>query len=202
MKKSNIIQTLNNEMMNQALADWSKGDYSLLIGAVCTFNADPFLVEYDELAQDVAEEVLQDGVTFKIFERKTCMKTDSGQREAFIDMCEKLECLDAQRIVCFYSANQAEMLLVCFAQDIEGDETPEAYEQVYSVGYSTDEYDFCKYTHLTRVKAQDLFEQLCADVHGEVYTSLADHCSGGEIWICDDVTEERIETFFVKPKED
>ena len=83
MKKSNIIQTLNNEMMNQALADWSKGDYSLLIGAVCTFNADPFLVEYDELAQDVAEEVLQDGVTFKIFERKTCMKTDSGQREAF-----------------------------------------------------------------------------------------------------------------------
>lgn len=94
------------------------------------------------------------------------------------------------------------MLLVCFAQDIEGDEMPEEYEQVYSVGYSTDEYDFCKYTHLTRVKAQDLFEQLCADVHGEVYTSLADHCSGGEIWICNDVTEECIETFFVKPKED
>lgn len=87
---------MNNEMMNQALADWSKGDYSLLIGAVCTFNADPFLVEYDELAQDVAEEVLQDGVTFKIFERKTCMKTDSGQREAFIDMCEKLECCNKQ----------------------------------------------------------------------------------------------------------
>lgn len=65
MKNSNNIQTMNNEMMNQALADWSKGDYSLLIGAVCTFNADPFLVEYDELAQDVAEEVLQDGVTFK-----------------------------------------------------------------------------------------------------------------------------------------
>ena len=51
MKKSNIIQTLNNEMMNQALADWSKGDYRMLIGAVCTFNADPFLVEYDAILQ-------------------------------------------------------------------------------------------------------------------------------------------------------
>ena len=56
---------MNNERMNQALADWSKGDYSLLIGAVCTFNADPFLVEYDELAQDVAEEVLHQLSTTK-----------------------------------------------------------------------------------------------------------------------------------------
>lgn len=87
----------------------------LFIGALVTYNADPFLVENDEQALDVIKAI------DKIYTIPVELTPDDD--EEFVDACERLdldpEANDVKRVLNYQSTISASGMLICMPEDWE-----------------------------------------------------------------------------------
>jgi hypothetical protein len=85
------------------------------IGALVTYNADPFLVEHDELALDVIKAI------DKHYTNPVELTPDDD--EEFVDACERLdldpEANDVKRVLSYPPTNSAPGILICMSEDWE-----------------------------------------------------------------------------------
>jgi hypothetical protein len=86
------------------------------IGALVTYNADPFLVEHDELALDVIKAIDKHYAN-------TVVELTPDDDEEFVDACERLdldpEANDVKRVLYYPPTNSAPGILICMSYDWE-----------------------------------------------------------------------------------
>lgn len=84
------------------------------IGALVTYNADPFLVEHDELALDVIKAIDKHYAN-------TVVELTPDDDEEFVDACERLdldpEANDVKRVICYPPTISAPGMLICMSYD-------------------------------------------------------------------------------------
>ena len=87
----------------------------LFIGALVTYNADPFLVEHDDQALDVIKAI------DKLYRIPVELTPDDD--EEFVDACERLdldpEANDVKRVLSYPSTISASGILICMPEDWE-----------------------------------------------------------------------------------
>ena len=85
------------------------------IGALVTYNADPFLVEHDDQALDVIKAI------DKLYRIGVELTPDDG--EEFVDACERLdldpEANDVKRVLSYSQTISAPGILICMSEDWE-----------------------------------------------------------------------------------
>lgn len=86
------------------------------IGALVTYNADPFLVEHDELALYVIKAIDKHYAN-------TVVELTPDDDEEFVDACERLdldpEANDVKRVLYYPPTNSAPGILICMSEDWE-----------------------------------------------------------------------------------
>ena len=85
-------------------------------GALVTYNADPFLVEHDELALDVIKDIERHYAN-------TVVELTPDDDEEFVDACERLdldpEANDVKRVLSYPPTISAPGMLICMSEDWE-----------------------------------------------------------------------------------
>lgn len=190
------LRTMNNKHMNQLLAAWREGDYSDLIGAVYTQNADPACVENDEDAESVVNFITENDLGFHIYNLNDA-KEDVSSAYEYYALCQQLDLVAAHTLVEF--SNGTERLLLCLSADLISDDDPEVlYRSIYpffSAGCSTDEWDDLLLEDVTYDVAYSFIEQRMSDRADESLRSLQEHCTGGTFWIEDAQKQEYVTEF-------
>ena len=190
------LRTMNNEHMNQLLAAWREGDYSDLMGAVYTQNADPACVENDEDAESVVNFITENDLGFHIYNLNDA-KEDVSSAYEYYAMCQQLDLVAAHTLVEF--SNGTARLLLCLSADLISDNDPETlYRSIYpffSAGCSTDEWDDLLLEDVTYDVAYNFIEQRMSDRADESLRSLQEHCTGGTFWIEDAQKQEYVTEF-------
>lgn len=86
------------------------------VGALVTYNADPFLVEHDEQALDVIKAIDKHYAN-------TVVELTPDDDEEFVDACERLdlnpEANDVKRVLYYPPTNSAPGILICMSYDWE-----------------------------------------------------------------------------------
>lgn len=190
------MRTMNNEHMNQLLAAWREGDYSDLMGAVYTQNADPACIENDEDAEAVVNFITENDLGFRIY-NLTDAKEDVSSAYEYYALCQQLDLVAAHTLVEF--SNDTERLLLCLSADLISDNDPEAlYHSIYpffSAGCSTDEWDDTLLEDVTYDEACRFIEQRMSDRDDESLRSLQAHSTGGMFWVEDAQEQEYVAEF-------
>lgn len=87
----------------------------LFIGALVTYNADPFLVEHDDQALDVIKAI------DKLY--RIPVELTPADDEEFVDACERLdldpEANDVKRVLYYPPTNSAPGIHICISEDWE-----------------------------------------------------------------------------------
>ena len=187
---------MNNENMNQLLAAWREGDYSGLMGAVYTMNADPACVENEADAEAVANFIAKNDLNFHIYSLSDA-KEDVPSAYEYYALCQQLDLLAAHTLVEF--SNGTERLLLCLSADLISDNDPETlYRSIYpffSAGCSTDEWDDTLLEDVTYDEACRFIEQRMSDRGDESLRSLQAHSTGGIFWVEDAQKQEYVTEF-------
>lgn len=189
-------KTMNNENMNQLLTAWREGDYSGLMGAVYTMNADQACVENEADAEAVANFIAKNDLNFHIYSLSDA-KEDVSSAYEYYAMCEQLDLVAAYALVEF--SNGTARLLLCLPGGIINNADLEAlYRCTYPffrVGCSTDEWDDLLLENVTYDVAYNFIEQRMSDRADESLRSLQEHCTGGMFWIEDAQKQEYVTEF-------
>ena len=189
-------KTMNNENMNQLLTAWREGDYSGLMGAVYTMNADPACVENEADAEAVANFIAKNDLNFHIYSLSDA-KEDVPSAYEYYALCQQLDLLAAHTLVEF--SNGTERLLLCLSADLISDNDPETlYRSIYpffSAGCSTDEWDDTLLEDVTYDEACRFIEQRMSDRGDESLRSLQAHSTGGIFWVEDAQKQEYVTEF-------
>ena len=187
---------MNNENMNQLLTAWREGDYSGLMGAVYTMNADPACVENEADAEAVANFIAKNDLNFHIYSLSDA-KEDVPSAYEYYALCQQLDLLAAHTLVEF--SNGTERLLLCLSADLISDNDPETlYRSIYpffSAGCSTDEWDDTLLEDVTYDEACRFIEQRMSDRGDESLRSLQAHSTGGIFWVEDAQKQEYVTEF-------
>ena len=121
---ADIYDYLEEDYYDADDPDWARrAAYDMLmeeackrfIGALVTYNADPFLVEHDELALDVIKAI------DKLYRIAVELTPDDG--EEFVIACERLdldpEANDVKRVLSCQTTISAPGMLICMPEDWE-----------------------------------------------------------------------------------
>lgn len=98
---------MNNEKINQLMNELRNGNYDILLNAMYTYNADAELIEYEETAQELAEDILKNYQGCKMHNRLDCQDIDE-----YIIMCEKLN-LEEQIMLERYTNSTTQTEKIC-----------------------------------------------------------------------------------------
>lgn len=195
---------MSYEDFPQIIEEWRNDDYSSLIGALCNMGSDPFLIENDETAEEVARAVCNENTLYSIKVLEVC-QDNLDLLPDFYKSCQKLDLTAAKAVVGFYRPSGEEYLL-CFNEDWNYTEDVETLYRdtypVYSLGYSTDEYDYTICDDLFYKDAVRGFEIITSDKSSDRYRDLESHCTGGLFWVRDEMRNSVINEFTVRHREE